>query len=84
MKLRETVVCNNCRINCKGNCSEVLRNPNHPEYIDLVGRKHLINCLGKYCDEPCDLQLEETDITMEILIEKVLYLGNKLNEFLIK
>lgn len=55
--------------------------------MDLIGRKQIITCLGKYCQEPCEFQrqnytpyIEEDGV--KPLINLIDYLGNKVNELL--
>ena len=96
-KIHGSFICNRCRSICNGNCHEKLTailngeaQPGTPDYEDnkdLIGRKQIISCLGPYCDEPCELQLdgytpynEEDGITP--LIGAINYLGNKVNELI--
>ena len=87
--LKEAFICDYCRNICKAGCHEEMVerlktgkiNPTDP---DFYPRKQIITCLGKYCQHPCQYQREETDLTMEQLINLVKFLGTKLNEFLIK
>lgn len=75
--LREFFVCNHCRATCTNapNCSEDLKG-------DLFPRKQFVECLGKHCDKPCELQ-QESSLKIEQLIILVKYLGNELNKLLI-
>ena len=85
-KLKEAFVCNHCRQFCEGTCSKELEEIICGKRIDndLYPRKQLIGCLGKYCDKPCKLQKEESDLTFEQCIKLIYYLGNKLNKELTK
>ena len=51
---------------------------------DLYPRKQLIGCLGKFCDKPCELQKEETDLTLDKCVNLIKYLGQKCNDLIIK
>ena len=56
----------------------------YKENKDLIGRKQIIHCLGKYCDTPCELQREEytpfneTD-GIQPLIDSLKWMVGKLN-----
>lgn len=84
-KLRNSFVCNNCRRTCQGTCSQELEEILNGQRIDdeLYPRKQLIGCLGPYCDEPCEFQKEETDLTLEQTIKLIKYFGQRLNDLLI-
>jgi len=80
-KLRGHFVCNNCVETC-GNCIPELttiKNGGEIEDKNLYPRKQLIGCLGKYCDDPCKLQKEQSDLTIEHLIKLCTWMGKKLN-----
>ena len=83
-------ICDRCRTKCKGGCFEklmALKNgdmTHYEENKDLIGRKQIIHCLGKYCDKPCDLQREDytpfnEEDGIEPLIDLIRWMGNKLN-----
>ncbi|MCL2312220.1 MAG: hypothetical protein FWC41_07015 [Firmicutes bacterium] len=80
--LRGSFVCDNCRKNCESTCSQELNEIYHGIRIDdeLYPRKQLIGCLGEYCDEPCFLRKEKSDLTIEQCINLIKYMGNKLME----
>ncbi len=97
--IKHAFICDFCREKCKGSCFEQLMaiknhkvKPGDKEYElnkDLVGRKHIIHCLGKYCDSPCELQKEEytpynEDDGLTPLIEALKYMVCKCNELIIK
>jgi len=50
----------------------------------MYPRKQAVECLGEYCDEPCQLRKKWGDLEMEQLITLVKYLGKELNKHLIK
>lgn len=58
-------ICDRCRNICKAGCHEKLTKlleGDLSEYEgnkDLLGRKQIIHCLGKYCENPCQYQREE-------------------------
>lgn len=81
-KLRQFFVCNNCRTNCPSGteCSEELLTDGNP----LFPRKQYIECLGEWCDSPCALRKENSDIKISQLIILVKYLGTQLNNQLMK
>lgn len=85
-KLRGSFVCNNCRATCKGTCSKELIDIQNGicKDDDLYPRKQLIGCLGPYCDEPCELQKKDTDLTIDQCINLIKYFGYKLNNIIIK
>jgi hypothetical protein len=73
-KLRHSFVCNRCRRDCIGESGEC--ESDYP-------RKQRIGCLGKHCDDPCELQQTESDLTLDHLIALSKYLGGKLNGLLV-
>lgn len=82
--LRGHFVCNNCRKTCSASCSEELERIERGEEIEdqnLYPRKQLIGCLGQYCETPCRLQTEKSDLTIDHLIKLCQWMGNKLNQF---
>ena len=96
-QINGSFICDRCRNICEGNCHEILTHLNDgttregsEEYErnkDLIGRKSIIHCLGKYCDHPCQYQREEyTPFEqadgIQPLITAIKYLGNKVNELL--
>ena len=89
------MTCDNCRVNCNGNCHEKLTAildgtavPGTPDYEnnkDLLGRKQIIHCLGPYCDDPCELNRTEytpfnEEDGLNPLINAIKYLGNVVND----
>ena len=82
--IKDAFVCNHCRTVCKGTCSKELEEIEKGirENDDLFPRKQLIGCLGKYCDKPCHLRKNDSDLTIEHLLRLTKYLGDKLNETL--
>ena len=98
-KINGSFICEKCRQICKGGCFEQLMSiekgewkPGDVEYEknkDLIGRKQIIKCLGKYCPNPCKYQEEDytpfsEEDGVKPLIELIEYLGNKVNELLEK
>ena len=86
-------ICDKCRNICKGGCHEKLMAimsgdlSHYEENKDLVGRKQIIHCLGKYCDNPCELQREEytpfnEEDEIQPLIELISWMGKKINTLL--
>lgn len=94
-KINGSFICDKCRNICKGGCHEKLSellNGNLEHYIennDLIGRKQIIHCLGKYCSSPCEFQREEytpfnESDGIEPLINLINWMGQKLNNTLCK
>lgn len=91
-KLRGSFVCNKYRFLCEGNCDEEIKKqlsgdikPGDPDFDPyLYPRKQSITCLGKYCDQPCQYQKAETDLTLDKAIILIKYFGQRLNDLLIK
>jgi hypothetical protein len=59
----------------------------YKENKDLLGRKQIIHCLGKYCDNPCELQREEytpfsPEDGIEPLIGLIKWMGKKVNNMI--
>jgi hypothetical protein len=54
----------------------------YEENKDIYPRKQPITCLGRFCDEPCKLRQEETDLDIETLVTLVKYLGTKCNDLI--
>jgi hypothetical protein len=97
--IKHIFICDFCREKCEGNCFEQLMaiknadaKPDSEEYKngkDLIGRKQIIHCLGKYCDMPCDLQRENftpynKEDGLTPLFDALRYMVSKCNELLIK
>ena len=86
-------ICDRCREICQGGCHEKLSAilngdlTHYEENKDLIGRKQIIHCLGKYCSKPCELQRDdytpfnESD-GVKPLIDLINYLGNKVNKLI--
>ena len=91
-KLKGSFICHKCRFICDGGSySEIQKQlsgeikPTDDNYDpDLYPRKQIITCLGPYCDDPCQFQKLETDLTLEQAITLIKWMGNKLNKLLIK
>lgn len=85
--LKGCYICNFCREICKG-CNEDIERLSKgiidDKNKDLVGRKQVIECLGKYCDKPCSLQKMDAEVDPQILINTIMFLGTELNKRLIK
>ena len=88
---RTSFICERCRNICEGNCHElltaILEGRGNEKDTDLVGRKQIIRCLGKYCKDPCPLQLDDytpykEEDGVKPLIDMIGYLGTKVNELL--
>ena len=59
----------------------------YEENKDLIGRKQIIHCLGKYCDNPCEFQREDytpfnEDDGIKPLMEVIGWMGGKINKLL--
>ena len=86
--IKDCFVCEFCRNVCKGPCDELLQQIGRGEITeenkDLIGRKHRIKCLGKYCDNPCEYQdlsaYEGVDISP--FIEEIKFLLNEVNKLI--
>lgn len=81
--LKGFFVCNQCRATCSNGDDEV--GPFGPDRCPEAyhPRKQRLNCLGPYCDRPCALQEEVSDLTYDQLIALTLYLADYLDTFLI-
>jgi hypothetical protein len=83
LTLKGFFVCNKCRNDChNGRDAEGVFGPDCCP-LAYFPRKQRIGCLGPYCDTPCSLQSDESDLTLKQLIDLIYYLGNRLNGFLI-
>ena len=56
----------------------------YEENKDLIGRKQIIHCLGKYCETPCHLQRDEytpfnEEDGLKPLFALIKWLGTELN-----
>jgi hypothetical protein len=78
-KLRQFFVCNNCRTNCPSGeqCMSDMDTVLYP-------RKQVVECLGEWCDDPCNLRKEQGDLKVEQLVTLVKYLGTELNKRMIE
>jgi len=83
-KLKHFFVCDNCRETCSNGEDEVGKFGPDNCYIEYHPRKQKIKCLGELCDIPCHLQTEECYVTKEQLVQLILYITSRLNEFLIE
>lgn len=92
---RGSFICDRCRNICKGGCHEKLmeilngNSEHYEENKDLIGRKQIIHCLGKYCDDPCQFQREEytpfkEEDGVKPLIELISWMGRKLNDLVME
>jgi hypothetical protein len=92
-KINGSFICDRCREICKGGCHEKLMElysgdiTNYKENKDLLGRKQIIHCLGKYCSNPCRLQRDKytpfnEEDGIEPLIGLINWLGNKIHKML--
>ena len=88
---RGSFICERCRNICEGGCHEkltaILNGHGNEGDKDLIGRKQIIRCLGKYCQEPCMYQLSDytpyrEEDGVKPLIDLISYLGNKVNQLL--
>ena len=88
---RGSFICDRCRNICKGGCHEKLAEildgnlEHYEENKDLIGRKQIIHCLGKYCDDPCQYQREDytpfnEEDGLKPLFGIIEWMGNKLNK----
>lgn len=83
-KLKEAFVCHQCQTKC-GFCVpdlEKIERSEEPEDKELFPRKQLIDCLGPYCDKPCEYQKETSDLSLEKCINLIMWLGNKCNNLI--
>ena len=80
LNLKGFFVCNKCRDQCYNGCDTV--GVFGPDFCPKAyfPRKQSIKCLGPLCDVPCELQEVESDVTIEQLVNLIMYLGTKLNE----
>ena len=94
-KINGSFICDRCRNICEGTCHEKLMAilngdlSHYEENKDLIGRKQIIHCLGKYCNNPCKFQREDytpfnEEDGVKPLIELIKYMGKRLNDLLIK
>ena len=88
---RGSFICERCRNICGGGCHEkltaLMNGVGNESDSDLIGRKQIIKCLGKYCQDPCEFQQEDytpykPEDGVKPLIDMINYLGNKVNELL--
>lgn len=88
--IKDSFICDRCRTKCSGGCHEKLmaiKNgdmTHFEENKDLVGRKQIIHCLGKYCDNPCELQRENytpfnEEDGVEPLVGLIEWMGKKIH-----
>jgi len=83
LSLRGFFVCNKCRSNCFDGKDEI--GPFGPNECpkEYFPRKQEIGCLGQLCDNPCELQVPESDVSTQQYINLIMYLGKQLNELII-
>jgi hypothetical protein len=92
-KINGSFICDRCRTKCSGGCHEKLMAlikgdlSHYEENKDLLGRKQIIHCLGKYCGHPCELQREEytpfsPEDGIEPLIGLIKWMGKKINNMI--
>lgn len=93
-KLKDSFICDRCRNICKAGCHEKLLGiqngtikvgtKEYEDNKDLIGRKQIIHCLGKYCDKPCEFQRKEFTPYNESdgitsLVELIKWMGSYIN-----
>ena len=83
LTLKGFFVCHRCRSSCSNGEDGV--GPYGPDRCPeaYFPRKQRIGCLGPWCDTPCHLQTEDSDLSQKHLIDLVMYLGTELNRHLI-
>ena len=92
-EINGSFICDKCRTKCKGGCHEKLMElkngdlTHYKENKDLLGRKQIIHCLGKYCDNPCELQRDNytpynEEDGIEPLIGLIKWMGKKTHELI--
>ena len=86
-KLKGCFLCNFCKEICKGPCIDDLERLNNgivdEQNKDLLNnRKQRIECLGKWCDKPCKYQNKDAVPQVDILVNTIMFLGNKVNELI--
>ena len=83
LQLKGMFVCNRCRKSCKNGSDEVgVYGPDNCVEA-YFPRKQKIACLGKYCEQPCEL-IQDSDLTFDALINAVKYLGDLVNHYIMK
>lgn len=86
-KLKHAYICEFCRTKCGGSCNEDLerlkRGIVDKSNADMANnRKQSIKCLGRYCDEPCELQDNNAEVDPQVFVNTIKYLGERLNTIL--
>lgn len=90
-RLKEAFVCDFCAEDCGASCKQDLIDISNgiitDKNKDLIGRKHLIHCLGQYCDKPCKRQRKEytpynENDGIKPLVDSIMFLGNMVNNLL--
>lgn len=91
-------ICDRCRNICKGGCHEKLTrmlsgevaegSQEYEDNMDLLGRKQIIHCLGKYCDKPCEFQRDDftpfnEEDGLSALFGLIGWMGQKLNDLVV-
>jgi hypothetical protein len=81
--LKGFFVCDKCRRDCRDGCDAVgLFGPQSCVFA-YFPRKQRIGCLGPWCDVPCDLRKDASDLRMEQMVRLVKFLTVELNRYLI-
>jgi hypothetical protein len=92
-EINGSFICDRCRAKCNGGCHDKLMElingdlSHYEDNKDLLGRKQIIHCLGKYCGHPCELQREEytpfsPEDGIEPLIGLIKWMGKKINNMI--
>ena len=92
-EINGSFICDRCRTKCAGGCHDKLMElingdlSHYEDNKDLLGRKQIIHCLGKYCDHPCELQREEytpfnPEDGIDPLIGLIKWMGKKINNMI--
>ena len=79
--LKSNYICKYCKEVCKC-CDEDISNLENgvinDNNRDIVERRQAISCLGKYCDQPCELQNLEEEVDKDTLVNTIMKLGERL------
>lgn len=76
-------VCDQCRTICHDGEDDQGRYGPRNCPVVYPDRKKEIGCLGKFCDAPCELRKEGTDLTLDIAVDLISYLTIEINKLLI-
>ena len=82
--IKPLFVCNKCRSECKNGIDSV--GPYGPDNCPIAypTRKFNIGCLANFCDWPCELKSDSTDLTLELAIRVIKGLVIECNKLLIR